>query len=101
MAGSGRVYAFTMSIAAPFLAFLRRRRRLLLVLAGLYGVWILAGFFLVPALVRPRLEREATQALKRPVTVARLRFNPFTFGATVEGLLNGDATRGLINESSS
>jgi uncharacterized protein involved in outer membrane biogenesis len=75
-----------MSFPAPILAFFRRSRRLLLALVGLYGLWLLAGFFLIPALVRPRLEREATQALKRPVTVARLRFNPFTFGATIEGL---------------
>ncbi|MDR3683121.1 MAG: hypothetical protein P4L11_05265, partial [Geothrix sp.] len=71
-------------------AFFRRWRRLLLVLAGVYALWILAGFFLVPALVRPRLEREAARALKRPVAVAKLRFNPFTFGVTVEGLRVGE-----------
>jgi uncharacterized protein involved in outer membrane biogenesis len=75
-----------MPIPAPLSAFFRRWRRLLLVLAGIYGLWILAGFLLVPALLRPRLEREATQALKRPTTVAKLRFNPFTFGVTLEGL---------------
>ncbi len=75
-----------MPIPALLSAFFRRWRRLILVLAGLYGLWVLAGFFLVPALVRPRLEREATQALKRPVTVAKLGFNPFTFGVTAEGL---------------
>ena len=86
LADSGWVYAFPMSIPAPLSAFFRRWRRLLLVLASLYTLWLLAGFFLVPALVRPRIEREATQALKRPVTVAKLRFNPCTFGVTVEGL---------------
>src|SRR5512133_3846213 len=75
-----------MPIPAPLSAFFRRWRRLLLVLAGIYGLWILAGFLVVPALLRPRLEREATQALKRPTTVAKVRFNPFTFGATLEGL---------------
>ncbi|BDU68426.1 hypothetical protein GETHOR_05270 [Geothrix oryzae] len=55
------------------------------VLTGMYGAWLLVGFLLVPALVRPRIEREATRVLKRPVTVAKLRFNPFTFGVTVEG----------------
>ena len=75
-----------MPIPAPLLAFSRRWRRLLLVLTGLYGLWLLVGFFLIPALVRPRIEREASKALKRPVTVAKLRFNPFTFGATLEGL---------------
>ncbi|WP_243317276.1 DUF748 domain-containing protein [Geothrix paludis] len=67
-------------------AFFRRWRRLILVLAGIYALWVLAGFFLVPALAKPRIERAATQALKRPTSLTRLRFNPFTFGVTVEGL---------------
>ncbi len=75
-----------MPIPAFIPAFFRRRRRLILVLTGIYALWLLVGFFLVPALVRPRIEREGTQALKRPVTVAKLRFNPLTFGITVEGL---------------
>ncbi|WP_243324964.1 DUF748 domain-containing protein [Geothrix sp. SG200] len=75
-----------MPIPASLSAFFRRWRRLILVLAGVYALWILVGFFLIPALAKPRIERAATQALKRPTTVARLRFNPFTFGVTVEGL---------------
>ncbi len=75
-----------MPIPASFSAFFRRWRRLLLTLAGLYALWLLVGFFLIPALARPRIEREATRALKRPVTLAKLRFNPFTFGTTLEGL---------------
>lgn len=75
-----------MPMPAPLSAFLRRWRRLILVLTGIYSLWLLAGFFLIPALARPQIEREASAALKRPVTVARVRFNPFTFGATVEGL---------------
>ncbi len=75
-----------MPISASFSSFFRRWRRTLLVLTGLYGLWLLVGFLLLPALVRPRIERAATKALKRPVTVAKLRFNPFTFGTTLEGL---------------
>ncbi|WP_257311347.1 DUF748 domain-containing protein [Geothrix fuzhouensis] len=75
-----------MPIPAPLSAFLHRWRRLILGLAGLYALWVLAGFFLIPALAKPRLERAAAQALKRPTTVAKLRFNPFTFGVTLEGL---------------
>ncbi len=75
-----------MPTPAVLVAFFRRWRRLIIVVIGIYGLWLLAGFALIPALVRPRLEREATQALKRPVTVGKLRFNPFTFGVTVAGL---------------
>jgi len=75
-----------MSFIPALSAFSRRFRVLIVVLAGGFGLWLLAGFFLVPALVRPRLEREATRFLKRPVTVAKLRFNPLTLATTVEGL---------------
>lgn len=75
-----------MPIPAPLKAFFLRWRRTIQVLTGIYVAWLLAGFFLIPALVRPRIEREGTQALKRPVTVAKVRLNPFTFGATLEGL---------------
>lgn len=71
---------------ASFSAFFRRWRRLILVLTGMYGLWLLVGFFLIPVLARPRIEREASRALKRPVTVAKLHFNPITFGASLEGL---------------
>jgi uncharacterized protein involved in outer membrane biogenesis len=75
-----------MPIPAFLSSFFGRWRRTILVLTALYGLWLLAGFFLIPALARPRIEREASQALKRPVTLAKVRFNPFTFGATLEGL---------------
>ena len=67
-------------------AFFRRWRRPILLLTGVYGLWLLGGFFLLPALVRPRIEGAASRALKRPVTVAKLHFNPITFGASLEGL---------------
>lgn len=91
---AGTVYAFAMSTPAKILTFFRRGRRLLLVLAGLLLLYALAGFLLVPWLVKPRLERAAAQTLKRPVTVAKVRFNPFTFTATVEGLRVGEPAGG-------
>jgi len=75
-----------MSMPGFLSTFFRRWRRLLLVLAAIYGLWLLVGFFLIPALARPRIERAAAEALKRPVSLAKLRFNPFTFGTTLEGL---------------
>ncbi|HEX9082734.1 MAG TPA: DUF748 domain-containing protein, partial [Holophagaceae bacterium] len=75
-----------MSLREAFSAFVRRRRRLLQVLAGLYVLWILAGFFLVPGLVRGRIERAISEAAHRPATLARVRFNPFNLAVTFEGL---------------
>jgi hypothetical protein len=83
-----------MPIPAPLSAFLHRWRRWLTGFAAVYLAWVLAGFLLVPALVKPRLEREAAAALKRPVSVAKVRFNPFSFGLTVEGLRVGEKAGG-------
>ncbi len=71
---------------ASLAAFLRRRRRLILTLAGLYVLWILAGFLLVPRLVRPRVERAVAEATHRKATLDRVRFNPFNLAMTFEGL---------------
>ncbi|MDE3034282.1 MAG: DUF748 domain-containing protein, partial [Acidobacteriota bacterium] len=75
-----------MPIQAFFSAFLRRWRRALLTLAGLYVLWILAGFLLVPRLARPRIERAVSEATHRRATLARVQFNPFTLALTCEGL---------------
>lgn len=75
-----------MPIQAFFSGFLRRWRRALLTLAGLYVLWILAGFLLVPRLVRPRIERAVSEATHRNATLAQVQFNPFTLALTCEGL---------------
>lgn len=57
------------------------------VLAGCaYLAWVLAGFLLVPPLVRLGLESGLRGALNREVRVGRVRFNPFTLTLDVEGL---------------
>ena len=67
-------------------SFLQRWRRLILVLAGVYGLWILAGFLLVPCLVRGRVARAVSEATHRKATLERVRFNPFNLAMTFEGL---------------
>ncbi len=61
-------------------------RKLLAIAAGLLALWALAGFLLLPAILRPVAERRLAQALHRPVTLRRLALNPFTLSATLEGL---------------
>ena len=67
-------------------ALLRRRRRLLLWLAGLFAAYALAGFFLAPVVVRQQAVRHASAALRRPVTIEQVRINPLTCSLTVRGL---------------
>lgn len=63
-----------------------RTRRNLGILAGLLVVFTVVGFFVVPPIVRTQIERRATEALGRQVTVGKVRFNPYTLGLTLERL---------------
>jgi hypothetical protein len=61
-------------------------RKVLLVAVGLIVLWTVAGFLLLPGLLRPVAERKLSEALHRPVTLRKLSLNPFTLAATLEGL---------------
>ena len=50
------------------------------------ALYALFGFFLVPRIARAQIEKQARALLHREATVARVRFNPFTLRAVVEGL---------------
>ena len=47
----------------------------------------LLGFFVAPALVKAQLEARLTQAAQRQVTIERVRINPFTLSAFVQGFV--------------
>jgi len=52
----------------------------------LVAVYALFGFVVVPWVARAQIVKQARTLLHREATVARVRFNPFTLKATVEGL---------------
>ena len=62
-----------------------------LILLVLYGV---AGFLILPPLVKPRLINTLENATRRSVHLGDLRINPFTFSTTLEDfrLLDRDST---------
>ncbi len=66
---------------------LRRRRRLLLWLAGLFAGFSLAGFFLAPVVLKQQLIKHGSAALHRPVTIQEVRLNPWTLSCTIRGLV--------------
>jgi uncharacterized protein involved in outer membrane biogenesis len=61
-------------------------RKILGIAAGLLALWALAGFLVLPHLLRSVAERKLAHALHRPVTLRRLSLNPFALSATLEGL---------------
>jgi uncharacterized protein DUF748 len=61
-------------------------RKALAVLAGLLLFWAVAGFLVLPGLLRPVAERKLSELLHRPVKLRRLALNPFSLSVTLDGL---------------
>ncbi|MGB7220614.1 MAG: DUF748 domain-containing protein, partial [Vicinamibacterales bacterium] len=53
-------------------------------------LYTLAGFFLVPRLIRNQIRDQARATLNRDARVQDVRFNPFTLAATITGLTLAD-----------
>ena len=66
--------------------FARRRRRWLIGLGILVVLYTVFGFFLLPVILKRQLERRATEALHRQVTIERVRTNPYALSVTIDGL---------------
>lgn len=71
---------------AALSAQLRRRRRPLLWLAGLFAAYLLAGFLLAPVILKSQLVKRASAALGRPVAIRQVRVNPLAFSVTIRDL---------------
>jgi len=66
--------------------FLRRHRKLLLWLTGLFALFSLAGFLLAPVVLKQQLTTRGSAALRRTVTVGQVRVNPWTCSVTIRSL---------------
>ncbi|MES2625235.1 MAG: DUF748 domain-containing protein [Pseudomonadota bacterium] len=69
-----------------FKNFLHRRRRPLLWTGGVLLLYTLLGFFFVPWFVERQLVNTLQQRLAVTARVEKVRFNPFTFTASIESL---------------
>jgi hypothetical protein len=67
-------------------AMTSRVRRNLWIAGGALALFTLGGFFVAPPIIKSQLERRASAALGRTVTVRHVRFNPYTVALTLEGL---------------
>lgn len=75
-------------LSAPIAAFFHSRRlRLALWWAlGLFVAYVAVGFLILPPVARSVMESQLGQALHRQVDIERVKTNPFTWTADVEGL---------------
>ena len=70
--------------------FWRRRRVLLASAAGVVALYALLGFVVAPWVLKGQLVKQVGALTGRPVTVERVRVNPFALSLTVEGFLVKD-----------
>lgn len=67
-------------------AALSRRRRRTVIAALAIGLYALAGFVIVPAILRAKVPALLAETLGRPVTIESIRLNPFALSLGVHGL---------------
>jgi hypothetical protein len=61
-----------------------RRRRWPWILGTLFVLFTVTGFFVAPPIIKSQLEKRASEALGRTVTVGKVRVNPYAMSLTLE-----------------
>lgn len=64
----------------------RRTRKITLILAIVVVVFGLLGFFAAPGIIRSQIEKHASAALQRPVTLGAVHLNPYTLRVQLDKL---------------
>ena len=67
-----------------------RCKKLAVWTAAAFLFYTVVGFFLLPPIVRVIAEKQVSKLLDRPVTIERVRLNPYRLSATVRGVLIKD-----------
>jgi uncharacterized protein involved in outer membrane biogenesis len=67
-----------------------RAKKILIGLLIFFVVFTLAGFFVLPPVLKYVLTKELSQNLHREVTISQIKTNPYTLSVTVRGLLVKD-----------
>jgi hypothetical protein len=57
-----------------------------LIIIGLFILYMIAGFWVVPPLLKPRLEKELSGQIGRKVTIEKIKLNPLVLSATTTNL---------------
>ena len=61
-------------------------KKISLIVAGLFLFYLIIGFWVVPPLLKPKLEEQLSGLLGRKVTIAEIKLNPLVLSATISDL---------------
>ncbi|MGD9196954.1 MAG: hypothetical protein PVH97_01635, partial [Desulfobacterales bacterium] len=61
-------------------------KKLSIILISLFLLYVIAGFFVLPRLLKPRLENELANQLGRKVTIEEIRINPLALSSAIRNL---------------
>ncbi len=61
-------------------------KKLALIIFGLFLLYVIAGFWVVPPLLKPRLEKELSVQIGRKVTIEDIKINPLILTFTTTNL---------------
>jgi hypothetical protein len=62
-------------------------RKLVFLAVGLFIVYTIVGFFVLPPIIRSVAAKKLSEQLGREVTIRQIKLNPFAFSATIRGVL--------------
>ena len=57
------------------------------VLVCLFLLYVIAGFWVIPPLIKPRLENELSSQIGRKVTIEKIKLNPLVLSVTTTNLI--------------
>ena len=57
-----------------------------LIIIGLFLLYVIVGFWIVPPLLKPKLEKMLASQIGRKVTIEEIKLNPLTLSATTTNL---------------
>ena len=61
-------------------------KKLGLIIIGLFLLYVIAGFWVIPPLLKPKLEKELSSQIGRKVTIEEIKLNPLVLSATTTNL---------------
>jgi len=67
-----------------------RQRKLVIWLLAFFVAYTVTGFLILPPVIRSVAAKQLTRQLDREVSIQKVKLNPFTLSATVDGLLIKD-----------